>query len=121
MNFWVILIASYVVVQNFGYAALQIWLLRRRQPWPWGMGVAVLVWAFLMSSLFLLEVFEPHPWKAFMREWLYLPMAIEMVWNVLFLQVLFPGMIVCRAGNFFIFFPTAPFPLPPSAWACMAR
>jgi predicted MPP superfamily phosphohydrolase len=88
------LVATYVVVQNFGYAAFQVWLLRRRRPWPQWMGGAVLLWAFLMSGLFLLEVFEPSAWKSFMREWLYLPMAVEMVWNVLFLQVLFPGMIL---------------------------
>jgi predicted MPP superfamily phosphohydrolase len=91
---WIVVISAYVVFQNFGYAALQVWLLRRRKPWPRWMGVAVLLWAFLMSGLFLMEVFEPHPWKAFMREWLYFPMAVEMVWNVLFLQVLFPGMIL---------------------------
>ena len=33
-------------------------------------------------------------WKAFMRDWLYFPMAVQMVWNVLMLQVLFPGMIL---------------------------
>jgi uncharacterized protein len=87
------LISTYVVAQNFGCAALQVWLLRRRQPWPEWLGVALFLWAFLMSGLFLLEVFEPSAWKSFMREWLYLPMAVEMAWNVLLLQVLFPGMI----------------------------
>jgi uncharacterized protein len=94
MHLWIAFVALYVLVQNFGYAGLQVWLLRRRQPWPKWMGGAVLCWAFLMSVLFLLEVFEPPAWKSFMREWLYLPMAVEMVWNVLFLQVLFPGMIL---------------------------
>jgi len=88
------LISTYVVAQNFGCAACQVWLLRRRRPWPQWMGVALFLWAFLMSGLFLLEAFEPSAWKAFMREWLYLPMAVEMVWNVLFLQVLFPAMIL---------------------------
>jgi predicted MPP superfamily phosphohydrolase len=94
MLIWIAFVATYVVAQNFGYAALQVWLLRRRQPWPKWMGGAVFFWAFLMSGLFLLEVFEPPAWKPFMRERLYLPMAVEMVWNVLFLQVLFPGMIL---------------------------
>jgi predicted MPP superfamily phosphohydrolase len=94
MHLWIAFVALYVLVQNFGYAALQVWLLRRRQPWPKWMEGAILFWAFLMSVLFLLEVFEPPAWKSFMREWLYLPMAVEMVWNVLFLQVLFPGMIL---------------------------
>jgi hypothetical protein len=94
MHLWLTLIVTYVVAQNFGCAALQVWLLRRRRPWPRWMGLAVFLWAFLMSGLFLLEVFEPSAWKSFMREWLYLPMAVEMVWNVLFLQVLFPGLIL---------------------------
>src|ERR1039458_1019005 len=94
MLIWIAFVATYVVAQNFGYAALQVWLLRRRQPWPKWMGVAVFFWAFLMSALFLLEAFETPAWKPLMSERLYLPMAVEMVWNVLFLQVLFPGMIL---------------------------
>ena len=46
-----------------------------------------------MVVLFLLEVFEPGAWKPFMRDHLYLPMAVEMVWNILLLQVLFPVML----------------------------
>jgi predicted MPP superfamily phosphohydrolase len=88
------LIATYFVVENFGCAALQVWLLRRRRSSPRWMEVAVFLWAFLMSGLFLLEAFEPPEWKSFLREWLYLPMAVEMVWNVLLLQVLFPAMIL---------------------------
>src|ERR1700691_5603400 len=94
MFLWIALIATYVIAQNFGYAALQVWLLRRRLPSPRWVEVALFLWAFLMSSLFLLEAFEPPEWKAFLREQLYLPMAVEMVWNVLFLQVLVRGMIV---------------------------
>ena len=94
MHHWIAFVATYVLVQNFSCAALQVWLLRRRQPWPQWMGVAVILWAFLMSGLFLLQAFEPQAWKSFMREWLYLPLAVEMVWNFLFLQVLFPGLIL---------------------------
>jgi len=94
MHYWILIIATYVVVENFGYAALQVWLLRRRRPWPRWMEFAIFGWASLMGSLFLLEAFEPAGWKTFMRDWLYFPMAVEMVWNVLFLQVLFPGMIL---------------------------
>lgn len=90
MNLWITVIASYVVAQNFGCAALQVWLLRRRQPLLKWMEVAVLLWAFLMSGLFVLEAFEPSTWKSFLREWLYLPMAVEMAWNLLLLQVLLP-------------------------------
>jgi predicted MPP superfamily phosphohydrolase len=94
MHIWIAFFAAYVVAQNFGYAALQVWLLRRRLPSPRWMEVAIFLWAFLMSGLFLLEAFEPSEWKSFMRDQLYLPMAVEMVWNILFLQVLVPGMIL---------------------------
>ena len=91
MNFWIAVVATYAIAQNFGYAAIQIWLLRQRQPWPKWVGGAVLLWAFLMVGLFLLQILEPLAWKPFIREWLYLPMAVEMVWNVLLLQILFPS------------------------------
>ena len=94
MILWLAFIAAYVVVENFGYAALQVWLLRRRRPWPQWLGVAIFFWAFLMSGLFAIEIFDPAGWKPFLRDRLYLLMATEMVWNVLFLQVLFPGMIL---------------------------
>jgi predicted MPP superfamily phosphohydrolase len=90
----IVLIATYFVVENFGCAALQVWLLRRRRSSPRWMEAAIFLWAFLMSGLFLLEAFEPPEWKSFLRERLYLPMAVEMVWNVLLLQVLFPAMIL---------------------------
>ena len=94
MFLWIAFIAGYFVVENFGYAALQIWLLRQRQPWLKWLGIAVLLWAFLMCSLFFVEVLAPASWKPFLRDWLYFPMAVEMVWNVLMLQVLFPAMIL---------------------------
>jgi len=94
MHYWMAFIAAYAVAQNFGCAALQVWLLQRRKPWPKWLGAASILWALLMSSLFLLEVFEPDEWKAFMREWLYLPMAVEMTWNILLLQILFPVLIL---------------------------
>ncbi|HEV3270871.1 MAG TPA: metallophosphoesterase [Candidatus Methylacidiphilales bacterium] len=88
------LIATYFVAENFGCAALQVWLLRRGGSSARWMEAAVFLWAFLMSGLFLLEAFEPPEWKPFLREWFYFPMAVEMVWNVLLLQVFFPGMIL---------------------------
>ena len=94
MSYWMVLISAYVVVANFGYAALQIWLLQRRERWPQLLGVGLCVWASLMSSLFLCELFEPAAWKAILRDYLYFPMAVEMVWNVLMLQVLVPAMII---------------------------
>jgi predicted MPP superfamily phosphohydrolase len=94
MVYAMILISAYVVAMNFGYAALQIWLLQRRAHFPRWLGVAICVWAAAMSSLFICEALEPADWKLFMREHLYLPMAVEMVWNVLLLQVLVPSMIL---------------------------
>jgi predicted MPP superfamily phosphohydrolase len=90
----ILLIALYVIGLNFGLAAIEMWLLRRRGAPPRWMDVVVLSWAAAMSFLFLLQVFEPLGWTTFLREQLYLPMAIEMVWNVLWLQALAPVMIL---------------------------
>jgi predicted MPP superfamily phosphohydrolase len=47
-----------------------------------------------MSGLFVVEVFGPPEWQSFLRHWLYLPLAVQMIWNLIFLQVLFPTMIL---------------------------
>jgi hypothetical protein len=94
MHLWIALIVSFCFAENFGVAALFVWLLRRREPWPRWLGIAAYVWAFLMSGLFALEVFGPSAWKAFMRDWLYLPFSVEMVWNVLLLQMVCPVTIL---------------------------
>ena len=93
MVIWIGLIAIYLIVQNFGYAALQVWLLRRRQACPPWAAALLFSWAFVMSVLFVLHLFSLGSWKTFLREWFYLPMAVEMVWNVLLIQVLFPAII----------------------------
>ncbi len=85
------LIVAYAIVQNFGCAALLVWLARRHPSSPQRIGIAAFSWAALMSGLFVAEVFVSPAWKSFMREWLYLPMAVEMTWNLLVLQVLFPS------------------------------
>jgi predicted MPP superfamily phosphohydrolase len=93
MAYWTTLLSIYVLLENIGFAALQLWMLRQaglRRNW---LGRAVCVWAFLMSVLFLLEVFEPAAWKPLMRDWLYFPMAVGMSWNILLLQVLLPVML----------------------------
>ena len=38
---WIVLITAFVVVLNLGYAALQLWLLERREPWSRLLGLAV--------------------------------------------------------------------------------
>jgi predicted MPP superfamily phosphohydrolase len=90
----IIFVAGYVLVANFGYAALQVWLLQGRSSWARWLSLCLFVWAGLMGSLFLLQIFGLAAWEPFVRDYLYFPMAIEMVWNVLLLQLLVPGMIL---------------------------
>jgi len=73
---------------NFGLAGFVIKLLRRRRPWPRLLGVAVLVWATLMVGLLAIQAFSPNSWRPFLREWLYFPLSVDMVWNLLFVHVL---------------------------------
>jgi predicted MPP superfamily phosphohydrolase len=94
MNHWLLLVATYAVGQNFCYAAIQFWLLRRQASWPRRVAVLPFLWAFLMCGLFFVSVSGSVGWKEFLRDWLYFPMAVQMVWNVLLLQVLFPIMIL---------------------------
>jgi predicted MPP superfamily phosphohydrolase len=94
MNVWLLVIGGYVATLNFGCAGLQVWLLRRPPAGPRWLGNALFAWAFVMSALFLVELGDLHGTKAFLREWLYLPMAVQMVWNVLLVQVLCPVMIL---------------------------
>jgi uncharacterized protein len=93
MLLWIALVTIYIIAENFGCAALQVWLLRRRLPSFKGLEVFVFLWASLMTTLFLLQILEPFTWKPFMREWLYWLMSVEMVWNLIFLQVFFPALI----------------------------
>lgn len=82
------------MVANFGYAALQVWLLQRRTSGPQWLGVALFVWAGLMAALFILQIYGLPSWEPLMRGWLYFPLAVEMAWNLLMLPLLVPGMIV---------------------------
>ena len=47
-----------------------------------------------MVGLMAVQGFSPPEWRPFLREWLYLPLSVEMVWNLLFVQVVFLGTIV---------------------------
>ena len=93
MNTWLATIVTYAALQNIGCATAQWWLLRRQQMWPRWVCRLPFAWGFVMLTLFLLEAFEPGAWKPFFRDHLYVPMAVEMVWNVLLMQVLFPILI----------------------------
>ena len=79
---------------NFGLAALVVHLLRRRRPWPRALGIAAFIWAALMVGLMAVQGFSPPEWRPFLRDWLYFPLSVEMVWNLLFVQLLFLGTIV---------------------------
>jgi predicted MPP superfamily phosphohydrolase len=83
-----------VVALNFGFAALQLGLLRRRRPMSKSIAVAVFVWAGLMAGLGILMVFSPYAWRSTLRDWFYLPMAVQMIWNLLFIQLLVLGTIL---------------------------
>jgi len=87
-------ILGLALFMNAGLVILQIKLLQRRKPWPKGIGLAVISWSVLMSSLFLLQAFAPSNWMPFIHRWLYFPMAVEMSWNVLLLIPFFLGTIL---------------------------
>jgi len=88
---WIAIITTYVVVLNVCYAALQVWLLRRCSPAPRLLVFAIWAWAVLMSVLLVLQGFQPPAWKSFSRDWLYLPFAVEMVWNIFLPLLIFPA------------------------------
>jgi predicted MPP superfamily phosphohydrolase len=94
MNRWIILITLYDLAENFGLAACVLWILRRRQPYPRGLAVAAVVWSVLMGCLFALAIMQPEPIKPFLRDYLYFPLSAATVWNVLFLQMLFPASLL---------------------------
>jgi len=79
---------------NFGWAALVIRLLRRRRPWPRWLGIAVIIWATLMVGLMALQGFSPPSWRPALLHWFYFPLSVEMVWNLLFVQVIFLATII---------------------------
>jgi predicted MPP superfamily phosphohydrolase len=94
MHLWVIVISTYVLMENLGVAAAMLWLLFRRPPYSKGLAAAVCVWAVVMTGLFLIGLTPPESWKPLMRDWLYFPLSTATVWNILLLQVLFPLMML---------------------------
>jgi len=85
MDARILLIIVFAFVLNGAWAAFHIGLLRRHKLGHPLLAVALVAWAVLMSSLVLLEVFAPRDWKPFLRHWFYLPIATEMVWNLILL------------------------------------
>jgi predicted MPP superfamily phosphohydrolase len=89
MHFPIAVVVALIVALNLGGAAIFIGLLRRRRPWARALGAAAILWAVTMSALGVVQIFAPTVWKPFLRHWLYFPFAVEMVWNVLFLEPCF--------------------------------
>ncbi len=87
-------ISCYVVVANFGYAALQVWLLQHRPSSPRWLALGLIAWAALMSNLAILQVYGAGSWEPIIRHYLYFPIAVETAWNVLLLQLVVPAMIL---------------------------
>jgi predicted MPP superfamily phosphohydrolase len=94
MNLWIAILGTYAIAQNLFCAATQSWLMRRWTSWPRWVARLPYFWALVMCSVFLASVVGPLAWKTFLREDLYFPMAVGMIWNVLILQVLSPAMIL---------------------------
>jgi predicted MPP superfamily phosphohydrolase len=89
-----VVLTLFTVLLNGGYAALLIWQLRRRAPWPRFLAVTICLWALLMIGFFAIQIFQPEGWTDFLRSWFYLPLAVGIIWNILFVQFLFLGSIV---------------------------
>jgi predicted MPP superfamily phosphohydrolase len=90
-----IFVTCYLVVGNFAYAALMLWLLKRLPSRPRWLNFFVWAWAVVMSGLFFLQIGCWPSWEPFVRTYLYLPMAIEMMWNLILLPFFaLPGMIL---------------------------
>ena len=88
------LIIFFILMMNAGYVALQIWLLRRRRPWPVFIGYALGAWVVVLQALFFFMISVPDSWEPFLRHWLFLPLTVETIWNVLFIVLLCPAMIL---------------------------
>jgi predicted MPP superfamily phosphohydrolase len=93
MTFFYFCVTLFVLSLNLFFCLLEIGLLRRR-PWPRFLAAGIMTWTLLMTGIFLLQAFAPVEWRGFLRRWFYLPIAVEMVWNVLFLQALVLGAIL---------------------------
>ena len=104
---------AFFVALNILLCALQIGLLRRRQPWPRFIGAGLIVWSVSILAMFLLQVFAPTEWRPMIRHWFYLPIAVEMVWNLLLVQLLVLGTILVTLALRW-FRPARPTTAPPS-------
>ena len=80
-------VVFFIATINVLLGAVQVGLLRRRKPWPRFIALGICLWTFLMVVLLILQALSPVGWRPFLRHWFYFPIAVEMSWNVLFVQV----------------------------------
>jgi predicted MPP superfamily phosphohydrolase len=83
-----LVILALLTVLNFGWAGVMIYLLRKHRLRWRAAGIAALAWAALMMGLVIVQGFCPPDWIPALRRWIYFPLSVEMVWNLLFLQAL---------------------------------
>jgi predicted MPP superfamily phosphohydrolase len=88
------LIVGFGLMLNTLYAVILTWLLRRRKPSPTGLIAAVWTWVAAMVLLFAIQAFAPASWQSFLRDWIYLPMSVEMSWNVALPLFILPFTII---------------------------
>ncbi len=106
IGLWVLEIAISVVVLNCLYAGFLIWMLQRRRPWPGFLAVAAVAWMAVMCGLLVLQGCIPPAWEPFARHWLYLPLGVEMTWNLILLPLAAP-LIILAALTLRLFRPVA--------------
>jgi uncharacterized protein len=81
-------VTFFFVALNFSLLAMQLGLLRRRRPWPRWIAAGLCCWTGFVLIVFFFQAFAPATWHPFLRRWFYFPIAVEMVWNLLFVEVL---------------------------------
>jgi predicted MPP superfamily phosphohydrolase len=88
MRTFVLVFTVFLTLLNIALLSLELGLLQRRKPWPRRVVIALCAWTGLMVAIFLVQAFSPEAWHPFLRHWFYFPIAVEMVWNLLMVQVL---------------------------------
>lgn len=87
MTFFRVLILALFAVLNLGWAGTVAYLVRHQKDARW-IGKAAFLWAALILLLVIVQGFSPPSWRPFLLHYLYLPLSVEMVWNLLFLNAL---------------------------------
>jgi hypothetical protein len=85
MNLFLLAVLLCFGSMNAAFCALIIGLLRRDRTWPRWIGFALAGWCALMLGIAIFQSAAPVNWRPFERRWLYLPIAVQMAWNLLVL------------------------------------